>query len=108
MEVSELSNKPSSKNKWNTAHYVHVSFLVKRDMETGKSLERERLQALAAKAGKSTSRYIVDAINAYAGEQVITPLDDESRKKKNVGPVVSTVAAGSTVSNVATGPPCGC
>ena len=96
MEVSELSNKPSSKNKWNTAHYVHVSFLVKRDMETGKSLERERLQALAAKAGKSTSRYIVDAINAYAGEQVITPLDDESRKKKNVGPVVSTVAAGST------------
>ena len=74
--------KPNPKNVWNTAHYVHVSFLVKRDTKSGSCSERERLQELAKLSGKSTSRYIVDAINAYAGEQVISPLDDESRKSR--------------------------
>ena len=71
------------KNAWNAQHYARVTIMIKLD-ENGRCSEREKLHALAKAQNKSTSRYIVDAINAYAGEQVITVLDNESKKKKTV------------------------
>ena len=48
----------------------------------GKSVQKQHLKELAKASGKSVSRYIIDAVNAYAGETVLEPLDDESKRKK--------------------------
>ena len=77
-----LFNRTMSKNKWNTKTYDRIYINVKRDKPNGKSSEKERLKELAEAQGKSTARYIVDAINAYAGETIISVLDNESKKKK--------------------------
>ncbi len=69
------------KNAWNADHYTRVSIMIKKD-SISTSTEKEHLKKLAAAQGKSLSRYIIDAINAYAGETVISVLDNESKKRK--------------------------
>ncbi len=81
-----FSNRTATKNKWNSKQYVRVFINVKRDAPGKESSEKKKLQELAAAEGKSVSRYIVDAINAYAGEQVLSVLDNESKKKKTAEP----------------------
>lgn len=44
--------------------------------------QAQALRAAAAQEGKSVSRYITDAINNYAGEILLPPLDDDSKEKK--------------------------
>ncbi|MBQ9304525.1 hypothetical protein [Butyrivibrio sp.] len=77
-----FSSSTSTKNDWNAKTYTRVFISIKRDKPNGKCSEKERLIELAKAQGKSTSRYIIDAINAYAGENVLTILDNDSKKKK--------------------------
>ena len=75
-------NYTNKKNEWNADHYVRATIMIKKNPNGFGSSERDRLKALAKAQGKSTSRYIIDAINAYAGENVLSTLDNESKKKK--------------------------
>ena len=64
------------KNAWMADNYDRVSIMIKKG-------ERERLKSAAAAAGVSVSRYVIDAVNAHAGEPLLSVLDDESKKKKS-------------------------
>ena len=64
-----------AKNDYATAAYDRVTVIVKKG-------EKETLQGIARDRGISVSRYIVDAINAYEAAEVLTVLDDDSKKKK--------------------------
>lgn len=63
------------KNAWMNENYDRVTIMIKKG-------EKEKLKEAAKNAGKSVSRYVVEAINTHAGEQLLTVLDDESKKKK--------------------------
>ena len=64
------------KNAWMAENYDRVSIMIKKG-------ERERLKSAAAIAGVSVSRYVIEAVNAHAGETLLSVLDDESKKKKS-------------------------
>lgn len=74
-------NETADKNRWNAKHYDHIMIVVKK-APVGSPSEKQRLKALADASSKSVSRYVIDAVNAYAGETVLSPLDNESKKKK--------------------------
>ena len=63
------------KNAWMADNYDRVSIMIKKG-------ERERLKSAAANAGVSVSRYVIEAVNARAGEPLLSVLDDESKKRK--------------------------
>lgn len=65
------------KNDYANAAYDRVTFIVKKG-------EKQILQEQARLHDVSVSRYVVDAINAYENQPVLTLLDDESKKKKPV------------------------
>ena len=65
------------KNAWMAENYDRVSIMIKKG-------ERERLKSAAAIAGVSVSRYVIDAVNTYAGEPLLSVLDDESKRRKEV------------------------
>ena len=44
--------------------------------------EKERLRAAAREAGDSVTQYIIKAINAYAGETVLTPVMEKSKREE--------------------------
>ncbi len=73
-------NEYRRKNAWNAKHYETVTITLRKQPD-GTISDRERLKALAGEKGMSVSRYIIEAVNAYAGETVLFPLDDESKKK---------------------------
>lgn len=79
---SSVKKTVISKNKWNANHYVRIGIMIKRDAPGEKSSEKEKLVALATAQGKSVSHYIIDAVNAYAGEPILSVLDNDTRKKK--------------------------
>ena len=70
-----MGNTSSSvKNAWMAKNYDRVSIMLKKG-------EGSRLKAVAVADGVSVSRYVIDSINARSGAQVLTPLDDTSKKK---------------------------
>jgi len=61
---NEARNRASQ--KYNSANLEQVNFRVKKG-------EKAILQEAAAEEGKSMAQYIVQAINEYAGKQLLTP-----------------------------------
>lgn len=61
---NEVRNKASQ--RYNSAHLEQVNFRVRKG-------EKAVLQAEASARGMSMSQYLVNAVNAYAGKQVLTP-----------------------------------
>ncbi len=80
--MPRYANETADKNRWNAQHYDHILIVVKKAPD-GTLSEKKRLKLLAEAAGKSVSRYVIDAVNAYAGEAVLSPLDNDSKKKKD-------------------------
>ena len=81
--MPKYAGETQAKNAWNTKHYLNLHFTIRRE-EDGSSPDKERLLAFANEQGKSVSRLVIDAINAYAGKEILTPLDNQSKKKKGV------------------------
>ncbi len=65
----------TTKNQWNEKNYDRVTIMVKAG-------EKQILKDAAAEAGKSVSRFIVEAVNQSAGKPLLTVLDDSSKRKK--------------------------
>lgn len=65
----------AAKNQWNEKNYDRVTFMVKAG-------EKQILKDAASAAGKSLSRFIVDAINQSEGRSLVTVLDDDSKRRK--------------------------
>lgn len=63
------------KNAWMAENYERVTIMIKKG-------EKERLKEAAKDHGFSVSRYVIEAVNAYAGEQILSLLDDTSKQKK--------------------------
>lgn len=63
------------KNAWMNENYDRVAISLKKG-------ERDLLKSAALAAGVSVSRYVIEAVNAYAGGKLLTLLDDESKKKR--------------------------
>ncbi len=74
-------NEYQRKNAWNAKHYDPVTIMLRKQPD-GTISDKARLKALAGEKGMSVSRYIIEAVNAYAGDTVLSPLDDESKKKR--------------------------
>lgn len=66
------------KNEYNNRRYERITLMVK-------SGDRERLKAAAEAEGQSVNKLIIDSINAQR-PGLLSPLDDESRKKKETQP----------------------
>lgn len=63
------------KNAWMSENYDRVAISLKKG-------EKDLLKSAALAAGVSVSRYVIEAVNAYAGGKLLTLLDDESKKKR--------------------------
>ena len=63
------------KNAWMAENYERVTVMIKKG-------EKERLKAAAMASGFSVSRYVIEAVNLYSGEKMLSVLDDESKQKK--------------------------
>ena len=63
------------KNAWMAENYERVTIMIKKG-------EKERLKEAAKASGFSVSRYVIESVNAYAGEQILSLLDDTSKQKK--------------------------
>lgn len=64
------------KNRYNKKNYDAITFAARKGC-------KDILKAAARQSGKSMGRYITDAINDYAGEILLPPLDDDSKEKKS-------------------------
>lgn len=75
-------NEYKRKNAWNAQHYDSISIMLKKNSEGSEISDKDKLKMLAKEKGVSVSRYIIEAVNAYAGAGTLSPLDDESKKKR--------------------------
>ena len=66
------------KNEYNNRRYERVTLMVKAG-------DRDRLKAAAEAEGQSVNKLIIDSINAQR-PGLLSPLDDESKKKKEPQP----------------------
>ena len=73
-----VKTRAEVKNKWNTAKYERINFVLKAG-------DKARLKAVADRENVSVNRYIIDSINARE-PGLLSPLDDKSRQKKQTGP----------------------
>lgn len=64
------------KNAWNQENYDRITIMIKKG-------EKERLKEAATDSGFSVSRYVIEAINSYAGKPMLSVLDDTSKQKKD-------------------------
>ena len=71
-EVSNLAKYTDAQNratqKYIKANLEEVRFRVKKG-------EKAALQEKARQAGQSMAQYLIQAVNAHAGEQVLTPTE---------------------------------
>ena len=63
------------KNAWMSENYDRVTVMLKKG-------EKEKLKEAAKQAGQSVSRYVIEAVNTHAGTDLLSVLDDESKKRK--------------------------
>lgn len=66
------------KNEYNNRRYERITVMVKAG-------DRERLKAAAEAEGQSVNKLIIDSINAQR-PGLLSPLDDDSKKKKDPQP----------------------
>lgn len=65
---NEARNRASQ--RYNSAHLEQVNFRIRKG-------EKALLQAEASANGMSMSQYLVTAVNAFAGKQLLTPPNKE-------------------------------
>ncbi len=68
MAYNESQNKATQ--KYIAANLDQVRFYVQKG-------EKDALKAIAKASGKSMAQYIIDAVNAHAGQQILTPSQKE-------------------------------